>query len=409
MPHSQVIDTLSQYILTDGFHVVVDLDKSHGSWIVDAENGKRYLDCYSQFASQPLGWNHPSLVNAQEELGRVAMHKMANSDMYSKPYAKFVERFASVTRDFKHYFFIDGGALAVENALKAAFDWKAQRLGYTVGMSPSLNQSLADTLDVVHFTNAFHGRSGYTMSLTNTDPLKTRWFPKFNWTRASNPADIEHKMHKDVAAIIIEPVQGEGGDIHFNRATFKHLRKMAYKYDSMLIFDEVQTGLGLTGKMWGYKHYSGVIPDMICFGKKTQVCGFCCTDRINNVPNNVFNVSSRVNSTWGGNIVDMVRFCHIIDAIENDNLVQNAKTIGEYLLGKLMATDGISNVRGKGLMIAFDSPNESTRDRMMELLSENMIALKCGNKSIRLRPHLTFSKEDADTAHSYIEKAAEKL
>jgi L-lysine 6-transaminase len=320
-----------------------------------------------------------------------------------------VERFASVTRDFKHYFFIDGGALAVENALKAAFDWKAQRLGYTVGMSPSLNQSLADTLDVVHFTNAFHGRSGYTMSLTNTDPLKTRWFPKFNWTRASNPADIEHKMHKDVAAIIIEPVQGEGGDIHFNRATFKHLRKMAYKYDSMLIFDEVQTGLGLTGKMWGYKHYSGVIPDMICFGKKTQVCGFCCTDRINNVPNNVFNVSSRVNSTWGGNIVDMVRFCHIIDAIENDNLVQNAKTIGEYLLGKLMATDGISNVRGKGLMIAFDSPNESTRDRMMELLSENMIALKCGNKSIRLRPHLTFSKEDADTAHSYIEKAAEKL
>ena len=409
MSHSQVVDTLSQYILTDGFHIVVDLDKSQGSWIVDAESGKKYLDCYSQFASQPLGWNHPALVNAQEELGRVAMHKIANSDMYSKPYSEFVERFASVTRDFRHYFFIDGGALAVENALKAAFDWKAQKLGYTVDMSPSLNQSLADALDVVHFTNAFHGRSGYTMSLTNTDPLKTRWFPKFNWTRATNPADIEHKMHKDVAAIIIEPVQGEGGDIHFNRATFRHLRKMAYKYDSMLIFDEVQTGLGLTGKMWGYKHYSGVMPDMICFGKKTQVCGFCCTDRINDVPNNVFNVSSRVNSTWGGNIVDMVRFCHIMNAIENDNLVQNAKMVGEYLLGKLVIVDGVSNVRGKGLMIAFDLPSESARDKMMELLSENMLALKCGKKSIRLRPHLTFSKEDADFAHSYIEKAAGEL
>ena len=409
MSHSQAINTLSQYILTDGFHIVADLDKSHGSWIVDAESGKRYLDCYSQFASQPLGWNHPALVEAQNELGRVAMHKVANSDMYSKPYVKFVERFASITRDFRHYFFVDGGALAVENALKAAFDWKAQRLGYSEEMSPSLNQSLADSLDVVHFTNAFHGRSGYTMSLTNTDPLKTRWFPKFNWTRAINPADIEHKMHKDVAAIIIEPVQGEGGDIHFNRATFRHLRKMAYKYDSMLIFDEVQTGLGLTGKMWGYKHYSGVMPDMICFGKKTQVCGFCCTDRINNVPNNVFNVSSRINSTWGGNLVDMVRFCHIIDAIENDDLVSNTKDVGEYLLGKLATVGGISNVRGKGLMIAFDLPSEELRDKMMGLLAENMISLKCGSKSIRLRPHLTFSKEDADTAYSFIDRAAGEL
>ena len=123
----------------------------------------------------------------------------------------------------------------------------------------------------------------------------------------------------------------------------------------------------------------------------------------------MFNVSSRINSTWGGNIVDMVRFCHIIDAIENDDLVQNAKTVGEYLLGKLVVVDGISNVRGKGLMIAFDLPDEKSRDKMMELLSENMIALKCGSKSIRLRPHLTFSKEDADFAHSYIDRAAGEL
>ena len=177
----------------------------------------------------------------------------------------------------------------------------------------------------------------------------------------------------------------------------------------MLIFDEVQTGLGLTGKMWGYKHFSGVMPDMICFGKKTQVCGFCCTDRINNVSDNVFNVSSRINSTWGGNIVDMVRFCHIADAIEKDNLVENAKTVGEYLLERLVTVDGISNVRGRGLMIAFDLSSEPERDKIMELLSENMLVLKCGNKSVRLRPHLTLSKEDADFAHSYIEKAAERL
>ena len=397
MPNSRIIEGLSQYILTDGFHVVVDPDKSKGSWIVDAESGKKYLDCYSQFASQALGWNHPALVSAQSHLGKVAMHKLANSDMYSQEYHDFVERFASTTRDFDHYFFIEGGALGVENAIKAAFDWKAKRMG--ISSAEAVNK-----MDVAHMYQAFHGRTGYTLSMTNTDPVKTKLFPKLNWTTMCNLDALRQYIHGNTAAIIVEPIQGEGGDNHFDPAFFVELRDLADKYGAMLIFDEVQTGLGLTGEMWAYEHF-GVIPDMMCFGKKTQVCGFCSTKRIDEAPSNVFNTSSRINSTWGGNIVDMARFRHIIDAIEEENLVHNAKTVGQHLIWNLRTVDGLDNVRGQGLMIAFDLQNEKERDLVMSLMQRTMLALKCGHKSIRLRPALTFSMKDADTATEIIAKA----
>ncbi len=402
MSNSEAISTLKKYILVDGFHVVVDTAKSMGSWIVDADTGNRYLDCYSQFASQALGWKDPAMISAQKEMGRAGMTKIANSDMYSEEYARFVESFTSITPDFEHYFFIDGGALAVENALKAAFDWKAQKLGYSHIVD-------INNLDIFHLKNAFHGRTGYTLSLTNTTPEKTALFPKFRWTTVEPDCeDIEARIHDEVAAIIVEPIQGEGGDNHFPQEFFKNLRRIADEHDSLLIFDEVQTGMGLTGKMWAYEHFD-VVPDMMCFGKKTQVCGVCSTNRIDEVESNVFTTSGRINSTWGGNIVDMVRSRHIIDAIQQRDLVQNASQVGQDLLRQLRKLPVIDNVRGRGLMIAFDLPDEQTRDGMMSLLQENMLALKSGNRSIRLRPPLTFSFEDAESAKNFIYEAITKL
>ena len=401
MPDSKVIDRLSNHIITDGFHVVVDPDRSHGSWVVDAETGKEFLDCYSQFASQPLGWNHPSLLEAQDHLGRAALHKLANSDMYSKDYADFVDRFAELTPDFSHYFFIDGGALAVENALKAAFDWKAQKSGIR-------SLSTVNELDVVHFYKAFHGRTGYTLSLTNTELNKTKLFPQFNWSTIYDIDKLDKYMHSEVAAIIVEPIQGEGGDKHFEAQIFHELRALADTYSSMLIFDEVQTGLGATGKMWAYEHF-GVVPDMMCFGKKTQVCGFCATDRIDEVKENVFSTSGRINSTWGGNIVDMVRFQYIADAIQKYDLVSNAAQVGGHFMNALSRIDGLHNIRGRGLMIAFDLETTAERDQLKSLLQERMIVLTCGTRSIRLRPTLSFSKADADTACNIIEHSISKL
>lgn len=413
-----VIDDLKRHVLVDGFHVVADLEKSNGSWVVDKETGKKYLDCYSQFASQALGWNHPALKEC--DFNSVAAHKLANSDMYSETYREFVNTFSEITPDFKHYFFIDGGALAVENALKAAFDWKFQ-LG-----DRKLVHGDGQNMDVIHLREAFHGRSGYTMSLTNTGELKTKWFPKFTWSRVTNPKlyhpivkgrvenlealslqEVLRALEKGtVAAIILEPIQGEGGDNHFRREYFQQLRDLANKYQALLIFDEVQTGLGLTGEMWAYNHY-GVTPDILVFGKKTQVCGIAATGRIDKVPSNVFNVSGRINSTWGGNIVDMLRAKVIIETILKDDLVGNAKRVGLEFLASLetLPFSEVTNVRGKGLMIAFDLPDEKRRDKVYTKLSEKMIVLKCGQKSLRFRPHLTFTLEDAKAAREFIIEA----
>ena len=408
---ASVRTTLGKHILVDGFNIVVDLDKSNGSYLVDLNTGKKYLDCFSQFASQPLGWNHPKVVNQKDKLGRIALHKIANSDCYCEEYAEFVKTFASNSPDFKHFFFIDGGALAVENALKAAFDWKAQKLG--------IKDSQSNDLNVIYFKEAFHGRTGYTLSLTNNpaNNLKTRFFPKFNWTCVENPKitfpqddskvlnlekmsikKIEDTLRKNkTAAILLEPIQGEGGDNHFRKEFFNALRKLANKYESLLIMDEVQTGVGLTGKMWAYEHFD-FIPDIIAFGKKTQVCGICSTDRIDEVPYNVFKISSRINSTWGGNLVDMVRCKMFLDIINEDNLIENAKEVGRYFLEKLNSLP-INNVRGRGLMIAFDLEDETKRSAFLQkLLQKGMLALSCGQESVRVRPHLTFSKENVDEA-----------
>lgn len=403
---------LSKHILTHNA-LEVDVNNSEGMWIVDRK-GNKYLDCDSQYASQALGWNHPKLLAQQDRLLTAALHKVANSDIYTEDYVKFVSSFASITKDFQHLFFVEGGTLGVENALKAAFDWKANLLG--------IGEPYTNKMDVIHLKKAFHGRSGYTLSLTNTVPDKTDLFPKFNWTRITSPAlkfpvveQESRKLESEsleqaekalktnlVAAIILEPIQGEGGDNHFSPEYLQSLREIADKYQAMLILDEVQTGIGMTGKMWAYQHF-GIVPDMICFGKKTQVCGFCSTDRIDTAEKNVFNVQSRINSTWGGNIIDMVRFTIINQIIKEDKLVDNSRKIGKYLLEKLQQLP-LENVRGRGLMIAFDLADKDARDKFLEKAQKKMTVLPCGERSIRLRPSLIINQDEADLIYEYFKE-----
>jgi L-lysine 6-transaminase len=300
--------------------------------------------------------------------------------------------------------------------MKAAFDWKARK---------NKAQGLEDGADkILHFKDAFHGRSGYTLSVTNTDPLKTDYFPKFDWPRISNPwvhfpmdeaavtaaeekacREIEAAFAADphgIAGILIEPIQGEGGDKHFRDEFIQKLRAYADQYDALLIFDEVQTGLGATGTTWAFQQM-GVTPDLVAFGKKTQVCGVMCTRRVDEVEDNVFHLSSRINSTWGGNLVDMVRSARMLEIIEEDNLVENAAKVGAYFKGKLEELgadfEQVSNVRGRGLFLAFDLPDGEQRDAVRTKCWEAGFAtLTCGPQSVRFRPSLTFTEGNVDTA-----------
>ncbi len=421
---NQIHDALSRHILADGFHVAIDLERSHGSWIVDAVTGREILDFYSYFATLPIGHNHPRLVHSREfltALTRAAVANPANSDMYTAEYAGFVETFARLAKpaEFRYLFFIAGGALAVENALKTAFDWKRRR-NLEAGRGDLGGQ-------VIHFREAFHGRSGYTMSLTNTDPVKTEGFPHFRWPRIINPkltfpvteavvartaelerqavASIEQAFAEhphDIAAIIIEPIQGEGGDNHFRAEFFAELRRLADLHEALLIFDEVQTGLGLTGKLWAYQHF-GVAPDILVFGKKTQVCGIMVSDRIDGVRGHVFQTPGRLNSTWGGNLVDMVRGAAYLEIIHSDRLVEHAARMGDRFLAGLNDLASrhpvVSNVRGRGLFCAFTLPSAELRDRLRTRLWElGLATLASWPTSVRFRPCLTVTGSEVDCA-----------
>jgi L-lysine 6-transaminase len=434
----QVQETLSKHILADGYDLTFDMEKSNGVHIYDSKHDRTLLDFFTCFASVPLGYNHPKMIHDEEfkkNLMLAALTNPSNSDIYTTQYAQFVQTFSRVgiPAYLPHAFFIAGGSLAIENALKVAMDYKVQKnfkKGYTKEHG----------LKVLHFEKAFHGRSGYTLSLTNTVPDKTKWFAKFDWPRVSIPSiqfpltdqsleDLKKREAislaqikqsfidnlDDICAIIIEPIQSEGGDNHVRQEFLEQLRLIADENDCFLIYDEVQTGVGLSGKFWAHEHFGEhARPDIVAFGKKMQVCGILVGNKVDELETNVFRVPSRINSTWGGNLVDMVRSSRILEIIEEDNLLDNASEMGNYLQNRLLEiskkTDKISNVRGRGLITAFDFPNKEMRNEFVSKgMEQHVMFLGCGDKTIRFRPALIIGEEHIDTGLNVLENIVNKL
>ncbi|EHQ29855.1 L-lysine 6-transaminase [Mucilaginibacter paludis] len=418
---ANVHSVLEKHILADGFDLIFDMEKSQGAYIYDSKYKRTLLDFFTCFASVPLGYNHPKMVNDEEfkkSLMLAALTNPSNSDIYTTQYAQFIKIFGEVgiPEYLPHAFFISGGGLAVENALKVAMDWKVQK-NFARGYSTEKG------FKVIHFENAFHGRTGYTMSLTNTSPEKTQRYAQFDWPRVSVPVmrfpvtDAGHEdllqreaisigqikkafqdNKDDVCAIIIEPIQSEGGDNHVRREFLEQLRHLADENEAMLIYDEIQTGVGLTGKFWCHEHFGeNARPDILAFGKKMQVCGILVGKKVDEVTDNVFNIPSRINSTWGGSLVDMVRATKILEIIKEDGLCSKAQINGDYLQSELLTLSEkyniISNVRGRGLLTAFDFPDRETRDKFIyDGLQHNVMFLGCGSRTIRFRPALNMTQ-----------------
>jgi L-lysine 6-transaminase len=430
-----VHDLLAQHVLADGYKLVVDLERSHGCRLVDARDGTEYLDCYSFFASLPIGFNHPDLTDDSilERLGRAGVHKPANPDTYSVEYATFIDTFARVLGDpaLPHLFFVEGGALAVENALKVAFDWKSRQNDRAGRLEP------ADM--VLHLRHAFHGRSGYTLSLTNTEPVKTSRFPKFDWPRIDSPAlrfpladHVEENRRSEddalsqaaasfaanrhrIACFVAEPIQAEGGDRHLSARFLGEMHELCKTHDALFVLDEVQTGVGATGFRWAYEGLE-LEPDVVAFAKKVQLGGVMAGRRVDDEPDNVFRVPGRISSTWGGGLVDMVRATRILQVFERDNLVEHAANVGQVLLGELeqLASEqpgSISNVRGRGLLCAVDLPTSEDRDTVVRQLRENehVIVLSCGERSIRFRPSLVIEADEVVEAVQALTRVVKNL
>jgi len=441
-PHSiqpsRVREVLSRHLLTKGMMpLVLDMDESRGVRLHDEHSGRTFIDLFGFYASSPLGMNHPKMTGDaafMERLTDAALNKVTNSDVMTGHMARFVETFERVgIPDYLPYtFFISGGALAIENALKAAFDWKVRK-NYQKGYRREVGHQ------VLHLDQAFHGRTGYTLSLTDSpDPRKTMHFPQFDWPRMSNPAiqfpldgdEVDrlveaeqraldqakrhfHEREDEIAAVLLEPIQGEGGDNHFRPSFLHRLKMLAHENDALLIFDEVQSGVGITGQFWAHQAL-GVRPDLLAFGKKSQVCGILAGEKIDEVDNHVFQVPSRLGSTWGGNIVDMVRFDRILEIIEEDDLVAHAGTVGQHLQNRLHelsdAFDVVTNPRGTGLMCAFDLPSAEVRDRVKkQTYEEGAILLGCGTRSIRFRTPLTITADEVDEGIACLRRAIDAV
>jgi len=397
--------------------MIWNINNSYGSWLIDNTTNNKYLDFHGGFGSNPIGWNHPQLYRKMNDRS-LLVNKPANSDFYTPDLINFVDKFRNmvVPKEYPHLFFIDGGSLAVENALKVAMDWKCQKEGKDINTS------------ILHFTKAFHGRSGYTLSLTNTDTHKVKNFTKFNWPRVLSPINgvekdddvalnlIDNLIYSEpnIAAIIIEPIQCEGGDRYFSEYFLQSLQKKCKRNDILFILDEIQTGFFTTGKTWCFQHYD-LDPDIVCFGKKTQQCGIFAGKRIDEVNEHCFNTSSRINSTWGGNLVDMVRSSNIIDIIYEDKLYDNATERGNEWYNGMKniraARDKISNIRNLGLIMAFDCKNTEKRDALLDILrkDEKLLALSCGDKTVRFRPNLAVSSDEVQECIKRLENGISKL
>ena len=433
---TEVVPEIKKHVLIGGLGLVFDQSRSSGSHFHDAATGRTLLDMYGFFGSLPLGFNHPYFAKPEvrEDLLQASLTKVSNSDVYTSQYARFVRTFERVfgIPELDRLFLIDGGALAVENALKAAMDWKIRK-----NMAAGRGEF---GTDVLHLRMSFHGRSGYTLSLTNTDPNKTMYFAQFDWPRVSSPAidfalPTARRMEKAAAdektaeaeimaalaarphkicAMILEPIQCEGGDRHFRKEWFQTLRRICDQNEMMLIFDEVQTGVATTGRAWCCQHFD-VLPDLLAFGKKAAVCGVMASSkRLDEVPDNVFRKAGRINSTWGSNLTDMVRSIHCMTIIERENLIENARMMGERFLGHLqkIAADEpmISAPRGRGLLLAFDLPDTAARDRLWKSCYEvGLMINRCGSKSIRLRPVLDVKAEAVDEGALMLREAIRRI
>lgn len=427
------LESVRRTLTGDFLPVLVDLEQSRGSYLVDSIGERSLLDMGMFFSSSPLGHNPDCLTSeaAGSALKVGARFKPSNPDFASAALSDFVQAFGEwmMPGDMSRLFLIDGGGAAVENALKIAFDWKAKTLGLPADDECSLQ--------VLHLERAFHGRTGYTMSLTNTDPAKTARFPKFNWPRIAAPAldenggpgpdsrptttEEDRVLHEvealvgrnghKVACFVYEPIQGEGGDRHLGAEFLRRMQEVCHANDVLVVADEVQTGGGLTGARWAHETMD-LEPDLIAFGKRMQVCGVIGGRRLEDVSEHAFVETSRISSTWGGSLVDMIRFTHLYRYVFDHEVLSRVVTLGPTMrdgLERVVEHSGghASAARSRGLFGAVTLSTSDLRNRVIEraLVEYNCILLPCGQRSIRWRPSLLVTAEELRTSFDIVSAA----
>ncbi|KAK8041916.1 4-aminobutyrate aminotransferase [Apiospora rasikravindrae] len=442
-PKSQEhIAKLDKVFDTRSLNMLADYTQSFGNYFVDPD-GNKLLDVYAQIASIPLGYNNPALKKAAQspEMIDAIINRPALGNFPSHNWAEILETgiLKVAPKGLDQVFTAMAGSDANETAYKAAFMWRRmkERGGPTVEfteeeMNSSMNNQTpgASQLSIMSFKTAFHGRLFGSLSTTRSKPIHKLDIPAFDWPQATFPLlkypleehaeenakaeaasiaeveDLIKNYHVPPCAVIVEPIQSEGGDNHASPAFFRKLREVTAKHNVLLIVDEVQTGVGATGKFWAHDHWDlPSPPDMVTFSKKAQTAGYYYGN-----PELRPNKPYRQFNTWMGDPARCLLFRAIIDEVQRLDLVANTAKVGDYLYGKLEALaqkypNEFQNLRGKnrGTFIAFDNPNRDQFIAKVKKLGVNIGG--SGANAVRLRPMLIFEQQHADILLETLEKA----
>ncbi len=376
----RVINTMKKHAYDSTFMYSLVVSHGHNCTIEDID-GNKYLDFTSNIGACPLGYSHPDIIETLVQYSSNGTYKIAGQDFYCQEHADLAENISTILPSGFKTFFINSGAEAVENAIKIAY----KKMGPLPGIS---------------CIGAFHGRTLGALSFTFSRPVQKHNFPelaskriKFCTSDTDPELDATEKILKEnkVAFILTEIIQGEGGYNVASKKFIANLRKFATKYGVPLILDEVQSGVGHTGKWWAFEHY-GIKPDIMSTAKALQIGATAFSKKFDPGQRSV------LSSTWGGgNRIDMAVGSKVIQVIKRDKLLENATKMGSILKGGLMEMvekKGITDVRGLGLMIGIEFDSATRRDKkLVELFKHGLMTLGAGQKSMRIIPPLIITKE----------------
>ena len=383
------------------FNIKVDFEKSQGSYVYDKNSKKSYLDFFGMYASLPLGYNHPTLTSKEfnDEILRCAHIKVTNCEFISSETEEFDREFSEFCGKgiFSNFHYCSTGALAVEAAIKTCLHYKNYH-----------------TPNILSFKNSFHGVNSYGGFVTDrffSSTPRLKGFPETFSTKCNYDLNqVENLLsNKDspVTCVLVEPIQCTAGDIYHNGEFFNKIRFLCDKYDVPLVFDEIQVGFGTTGKLWYFEHLE-ITPDIVLFGKKTQVSGLMTIEKFAGIYDKE-NVN-RLEVTWNSDTIDMIRSKFILRTIQKDKILKNVIERGQQIASLLSQIDEVEGLRSKGLIIGFDLKDPASRDQFMKVLyDKGMICNSTGRRSIRLRPNLNLSTDDALKGCELIKEALQEI
>lgn len=367
--------------------LTIDFKNSHGSYFVDKKTGDEYLDFFNMYSSLPLGYNHPIFDDSfKEKINELSYIRMSNNVCKSEELLEFIDAFKNYTFS-DNFHFTCTGALAVEAAIKAAMEYKKSK-----------NHM------VLSIKNSFHGVNswGFTTSRVGVTAKRMEFFPENGWLNLELDEIIEYLKNrdlKDLSAVIIEPVQATNGDIYLDKDKLRQIRELCFKKDICFILDEIQTGFGTSGKMWYYQHL-GFEPDILVFGKKSQVCGIVVSDKYKEILQSPY---QKLDVTFDGELLDAIRATYILKAFEKYDILNNVNKNSKILKDALK--DKVLSYRSAGALIAFDFSNQESRDAFVTNCFENKLLInKGGEKSVRLRLGLALESSDLYKAIEILNK-----